>query len=321
MANWPVVQSQAVFDRSPRCKERIANLLRHGLVVHTDFSGKLGPEVTLRMLEMAWRELGVKLPFPTFDFHRGCDLLKTSQHLMMRNRDGPHHVFHDLLGRLPDEGRRAVNEMRPLPDSSLQTRSSAFASMEAYLFRNRHEFFGVDKFAHCLMHGQRCPVNRDLSQYPEDQRPLSVAIAGTMCTPFSPIGKKDGVANMASEPWHLWSVDMCTTQHDIIMLENSHRFPEALWKKRIDRSHSLVSLVFDVADLGWPCHRKRYLSWAVKDSDLVWLGPTAPEDVREDFMRFFQRRCQLDSDVFAGLGDEGAGLDTLRRMASRRGKY
>ena len=71
-----------------------------------------------------------------------------------------------------------------------------------------------------------------------------MAVAGTMCTPFSPIGKQDGVANVATEAWHLWSMDMEQSQHDIVLLENSHLFPGELWRNRIGKTHTLVSARF-----------------------------------------------------------------------------
>jgi len=74
-------------------------------------------------------------------------------------------------------------------------------------------------------------------------------------------------------------------------------------------------------DLGWPCKRKRYMSWAVKDASFVWAGPPTSEGVLDEFLSIFARSCQLECDVFTRAGDAASDYTTLQDLAKRRAKF
>eukprot|EP00969_Alexandrium_andersonii_P240673 10624793-Alexandrium_andersonii.AAC.1 len=69
-----------------------------------------------------------------------------------------------------------------------------------------------------------------------------MVIAGSTCTPWSPIGLQMGLADDATEPWHVWSCEQEFLGPDIVVLENSTRAPENIWAKRICRTRSLFSI-------------------------------------------------------------------------------
>ena len=63
-ANWPVTNAASLisFDRDGSMVNRVSQLLRYGMVVHTDYSGKQSPEVMLRMWARGLAKHGVSIP-------------------------------------------------------------------------------------------------------------------------------------------------------------------------------------------------------------------------------------------------------------------
>ena len=66
----------------PRLEDFIANRVW----VDTEFTGKLGFEVTLNMLAMSWRRHGgIRVPDVPWSFRSGCDKLPASRALMIQS--------------------------------------------------------------------------------------------------------------------------------------------------------------------------------------------------------------------------------------------
>ena len=81
---------------------RTASMLEHGFVVHSDCSGKLSPEFSLRLFGEAAKAVNLKLPQDWLLRWRACDTAPASQRFMMQCGDhAPVHIFSSLLGKLP----------------------------------------------------------------------------------------------------------------------------------------------------------------------------------------------------------------------------
>ena len=84
-------------------RSRIGSLLEVGLIVHSDCSGKLGPEACLSLLDVALAQERLKLPPGWIVCWRACDSSPLCQQMATRSCHKPKHVFSDMLHKLPAE--------------------------------------------------------------------------------------------------------------------------------------------------------------------------------------------------------------------------
>jgi hypothetical protein len=261
VATWPDAVAKQLFACAPEKAESMKSLLRNGFVMQTDFSGKMGPELVMKMMQIAWTEHGLlsddyDASRPFCRFASGCDCSVLSQQIMVSSTGGPEHVFPELLSKMPWEHRVEIERRRPSPRSTREEQLQAYVSMEEYLQKNMQGCFPAEFHVPCLRHsGRKCPVSPaaglgSKEAPPGTGRPLTFAAAGTMCTPWSSAGPRRGLADVATEPWHLWSCEMEARQPDIILLENSNYFPHEIWQKRMGRTHVLVPIRFGPEDHG-----------------------------------------------------------------------
>jgi hypothetical protein len=228
-------------------RTNIEAMLKNGLMCHTDFSGKQCPEVLLDMMAQAMSVQKFDVPWDWLRFHRACDISKLSLHVMRESKKPPDHVFQDLTDRLPAIVRNKIMSLRPTATASRSEATQAYEDMNTYLVENKEVAFGLGHCsASCILHpGQACPITwtpRDTGCgdcVPQSEQPIIVNIAGTMCTPWSSYGKRLGLADSATEAWHVWSNEMAALKPDIVMLENSPRFPVDIFESKLPE-HQVV---------------------------------------------------------------------------------
>ena len=199
-----------------------------------------------------------------------------------------------------------------------------FADMKEYVHKHREELYdrGAARACGCVFHpGQTCPRQwQEPDSVPFGQRPLTLAIAGTPCLPFTSLGLRQGLTHDAMESWYLWAQEMEQAAFDVTLLENSDKFPKQLLRDALGKRSCLKFATFGSEELGWPVRRLRTYGVALHAENVVWIGP-AVEDVTEDFLSWFGRSCALDGDAFVGL-DSDEGYDAhLKVLAGNRGIY
>lgn len=77
---------------------------------------------------------------------------------------------------------------------------------------------------------------------PEHMQPLTIAIAGTPCTPwtkFAAAKRGAGPAHSAMESWFLWLNDVRCQNYDLVFFENSDHFVPEMFCSSFP-SHYLV---------------------------------------------------------------------------------
>lgn len=261
LAMWPDRLVERFHQGAPDKRQVFEKFVSDGLVVHTDFSGRLGPEVAVRMLQQSWAEAGVSMPLY---FWSGCDILQVSHTIMLQDTVG--HVFNGLLSKMPAAHQDEIKARRPAEGSDLATRRVAYEGMKSYLSENILQCFPLGATGFCLKHRRQCPVSwpgdlESLKSLPgggtggsssvavDDADgpcvgvdPLKLGMAGPMCTPWCNSGHHEGLSDPATEPWHLFSHAMEAEQYDAILIENSPLFPEDIWTERVGDTHSTVSI-------------------------------------------------------------------------------
>ena len=324
LASWPrlmvrdFVESQGGSART----NRLASLLEHGLVVHTDCSGKMTPEAALATLDIALRQNGVRLPQDWLVLFRACDNSAMCQKFIMEAGHRPMHLFSGLLEKLPLKFQEKIVNMRPTASDDRTARAAAHKAIGDLLQANREMLYELDPTAgNCLVHpGRRCARRWQEANIPHAKRPITIAIAGTPCRPFTLLSHHQTMSHSDMEAWFLWAREVSTSNFDLVVLENSEHFVQDLLREAMPPHYEIKHAIFGSQDQGWPVRRCRYYGVCVNRNSLAWTGP-GEENVVEDFLSLFGRACCLEGDVFFGLDSEATYEDLLVSMAHRRGMY
>jgi hypothetical protein len=323
--SWPrlMVKDYLEMQGGAERLRRVASLLETGLIIHTDCSGKCSPEATLEILDVALAENGIKLPPGWLVWWRACDNSKLCQRVISKLPRGPAHLFDGMLGKLAETAQDAIASMRPPKKSSMQAKLEAYANMDKYLVEHAALLYSKDAVAsNCVLHpDQQCRLRwEDPPGLPESQRPLTVAIAGPPCRPFSLLGKRDTLGHSDIEALHLWRHDVANADFDLVFVENSSLVYDSLFKEHMPSKYLSKEARWGSQDQGWPVRRTRYYGVSINQATLVWIGPPE-EDVLIDFLAYFGAAVRLDSDAFCNLDRVEEGQEALQRLARNRGVY
>ena len=261
LAAWPETLLEKLFGglacasaSAMGRQQRFLELVEHGLIMHTDFSGKQCPEVSLRMVDVALHKRGINLADEWLVCWRACAIAPECQRLMLANTRPPEHVFKELLACAPMEIQDGVRQCRPTRHMSSEQKEAAYLQMDRYLTLHRSSAFARARLAPagaCLRHPlHRCPASWvDSDAIEPEVRPVTCMVAGTMCTPWTMLGQRTGLAHEATEPWLLWVNEQAEVGFDLVTLENSEWFPLHLFTDKMDRSHHVVACKIGVEDL------------------------------------------------------------------------
>ena len=329
LADWPMFLLSGLFagndDKKARFLSWCMGLMRHGVVLHTDCSGRLTPEVAFHMFGFTMQRLGADLKPEWLAIWRGSDILPLSQQIMLgAGALGPRHCFPSLQAKLPQKDQDKLAELRPPPDAPVEDRRAAYAKQEAYM-RSRHkQAFGRKRTSlQCMRHpGCACPIAfSDPHGLSEGLRPLTVSIVGIPCTPFTPYGNNEGTAHPAIEAVNLSLHDLATSQFDIMFIEESHRFPLSLLRAALPEKYVVIWIIYGPQDIGFPVRRTRFLAACINRDFLVWVGPAGAPAVSEDFMSHFGHAPSLEANAFAGIDVQEKRDDVMIDLGRKRGLF
>lgn len=255
LANWPdhllsqLWTSESHKEAGGVAKHRIAALLQSGVLLHSDCSGKLSPETSLAMLTQALRKC-IPLPEVVFSNWRACDSSPLCQRLIMQSGHDPVHVFDGLLGMLPLRHQDHIVSLRPAASATDEVKAQSMDAMGMYLRKHPEIFRRSSVATNCLRHpGQACATAwSDPVGVEWWQRPLTAAMAGTPCRPWSQMGVRSQGAHPDQEAWHLWVADMAGKEFDLVGLENSELFPVPLFANSMPKKYVIKSAVWGAQD-------------------------------------------------------------------------
>ena len=233
---WPTLLVRRMLDQDPAAAAAWATFAKSGFDIHSDFSGMMGPECALKLMQMAWQEAGVAVPEDMLSFHRATDINAVSQEIMMAS--DAQHVFNSVTERVAIDG---LKEYRPASDASSAQKERDYSSMCDWLERNRSSCFPAAGTQRCLRHNKQCPTTAG----PSKGR-TRMAMAGTLCTPFTNQGTRSGLAHEGMESFYCWRSEVEEACMDIIALENSDLFPAAsLWNPK---GYTQINFIFSPSD-------------------------------------------------------------------------
>ncbi|CAE7827714.1 unnamed protein product, partial [Symbiodinium necroappetens] len=104
---------------------------------------------------------------------------------------------------------------------------------------------------------------------------------------------------------------------DLFFSECTPRYPVQDKLGFLEETHELRSITVSPLMLGWPVRRSRLFTCGLNKQSLAWVGPE-PEDVQEDFLKFFGVDLQATGDVFL-VAEADEVRDVQSKMAARRG--
>ena len=166
----------------------------------------------------------------------------------------PDHVFTGLLECLPQDHRDRLLSMRPPKRASRSAAAACYSAQRAYMTALESELFTAGASAKCckLHPGESCPLfwSPSMSMDNEQTRPLKMNFSGPMCTPWTSQGPQLGDADPAMESWNCWIKKMKHSELDLIFMENSARFPFALFADELSQvGYLCIYVIFDAQDL------------------------------------------------------------------------
>ena len=132
----------------------------------------------------------------------------------------------DIADRAPEEHRNMVDSMIPKKGASSEEGVACVYALKQYLEKNNDTCFPENSVAPCLVHaGHLRPIVLVIAQADHEfeglPQPLTLHVAGAMCTPWSAMGSRKGLADPATKAWHIWSVERTQRLEDIISLEEA----------------------------------------------------------------------------------------------------
>lgn len=325
VAQWPRLMVRDFFHgwAGNLRARRLCSLLEDGLVVHTECSGKMTPEATSLMMDVALRQNGMVLPRDWLVNFAACDSSLMCQKVISSAKHAPIHLFKGMLEKLPTKHQEAIKARRPAAEASKEDRVAAYRSMDKYLRDHANEIYPPgSRTASCCIHpGQSCAVRwADPSHAPPGRRPLTISISGPPCRPFTMYNNLQTFSHEDMEAWYLWINGVKHQDFDMLVLENSEHFLKDLLVDGMPKQYDIKHAIFGSQDQGWPVRRRRFYGFCLNRHELVWVGPEGV-DVLPDFLAWFGRACALEADDFIGLDGDASYMEVLLAMAHKRGIY
>lgn len=323
-----LARPMSMVDESPQLAKRkfcLQVMGKHGIVVHTDYSGKQSPEAGFRIAETALVNAGIELSEDWCRFWRATDVAHLCQRLIMIGPHAPAHVFPGVQHLLPLKSFDAVCALRPPghPKKAAvqkEEAAQAYTQQARFLDRSRPHTWDLKRDG-CLLHPDTtCHV---CWQATDDDRQSRIkwAVAGTQCTPFTTFGKRLGLSDPDTEAYNIWSSHVTSLPYDIVVLENSSHFPISMFREQAEPDAQVFAIIVGPELVGWPLRRTRLFAVSVRRSSMLWLGPETDEEVARDFFLTFGAKTKTDAAFFSGVDTEQQRADFMKSVCESRGTW
>ena len=308
LSYWPRNLLSSACAASQPAVVRMREFVRYGLNNNSDYSGYDCPR---EMLTQVWKEMTYcdffqMQTIPSLNFTRACDnadLPLAALRYWAEVVDGSQSCLNtDIEGVLT---RRAAQHLDKLEldanklAAKLETKidkmkvmTECFSNMQSWLFDNRHIAFTEDFSSPCLIHECACALSQPRA---EDDKSLSINWAGTTCTCWSTVGKRETFAHGSERTHAVWlttRVCQAEAQREDGFMQECTRFYAVQQKlvKPVERWFFVVSIKVCGTFLGYPSKRLRSLAFGGYRGSLVWCGPQTPEEVQKEFERLFYKK-------------------------------
>ena len=111
-----------------------------------------------------------------------------------------------------------------------------------------HAGNGTTTKGFCLMHGPQCQLKKS-----------NIHAAGPVCTPWAPNGAREGASDSkVMIVFAAWASITLQLERDVLLVENSDRFPESIMKQLFGHEYAVRPLKLSGLDFGLPARRRRF---------------------------------------------------------------
>ena len=248
------------------------------MVAWSDYSGLGGFEIAWESLfnsAASLARLAGADVIADIHFHRASDCWAVAQQVLV---DGPsEHVFGNLLHRAPKLIVGTLKLMMKEKQIEFKRRSAfedpvglaeelgtTFMKAAHTFIASNTDAFSRDAHAYCVKHGRDCPVFP--TPHERDRWPVSMACAGTTCTSWSTMGKKNKWLANSAIVFLLWAHEQLAHRPTFIIHECVAEFDISQLIMVFGALYLLRSFVFCPTDVGLPARRPRRWSLLILKS-------------------------------------------------------
>ena len=329
VTNWPRVVALTLLGGSKnlaaRC--RLKSMLRHGLLLFTEFSGCCGAETALSMLEVAFNAFGIISGW--LGAWRYSEKKKV---LFIAVKDGPRspqHAYPSIESRMSEVARKYVLELRRqrkalLDSNDLEAVGGSYDDLNKYLMADPLAAFPrFTEMGACKHHPeQRCPSGFSRDAYRDHHGgntapPLTCSIAGFMCTPYSQFGRMTGDKHSGFETWLLYVSGEAADEKDIYFFENSPNCPISVIEEFFAVKFFIKYAILGPEVLQYPVLGDRLCVCVFRKTILLWTGNT-DTCIANDIKDRFKEMVTLEMNDFA-VNTDGARDALIVKLAGKHG--
>ena len=305
-------------------------VMRFGVFGSTTFSGYDAPREAMRLMVSAVQKFTQqKDPIPVA-FCKSCDIERSCLDLLVkfsqRLNGGQSCVFKDILSRVPEAHLAKLHDLVPPSNASKKQKEVAYTKLQSYMAEHSADIFSMASTSPCQVHvdGDGGCKSCRVRLSPQEQAamirrlthvtsgsadvdddhastsgdPLSVSVAGSICTGWTSVGKREGNSHTSEILHAVWREERVAESR----LQAEHGFfhectaaypyETKLWTP-LATTHWCKTVRADPKRMGHPARRPRVLT-AGFNHRVRWLGQ---DEVQADFDRLFSEDVML-------LGDE-----------------
>ena len=276
LEQWPeeVVEDCLADGDQDEHFAHLQDAFEKGIAIETDFSGGAGAEMSVLMILYKFQAMFG--PAAKFCFWRASDILPSCRAVLMQGSwtTGPRHVSGDFDNRLLAAVREkcqalyfracsACDEMVKQGSSWKTAVASVGEQFSASLLDQLDAVnFAADATCWCYKCASYCRLHMpaDFADY------LRCAIAGTVCQPFSAIGKKKKQLARSTVSAFIWAYDLLSWLPHFAIHECTAAFPVKWFKQILGYFYLVFTEVWCITETAWPGRRRRrYSPWMLKD--------------------------------------------------------
>ena len=281
----------------------LRDAMERGVWLTSHYSGVGTPEASLQeVAREACRGQGGTfrgaLPFSC------CEITADCRSVLLAHTPRAQHVFGDVMERVTQGVRDKLHSLLDrykskaegikVHDRGVRGRlEQQFVQRALNILRNHCTFDRETTVAWCFVHNRVCRCFPTLEEMGGPKgRGIHLEVSGTTCVAFAAGGLGEGFFHESSLPFLVWAVMMDKIRPDLLLHENSPRFPAEQLDCVLATLHVRTATISPM-DLGHPVRRKRRYSLAFNAETMEELQVYGQESLAK-----FNRSLELDAGVY-----------------------
>ena len=322
MINYPNFIGSKIFcSRGGHDRlQRVANLVKEGVVGTYHFRGRGGGELSDKVIEVMMERAG--LPRGWLRLYR-CSEPKQDMLQLALETEGVEHGSQNIEQIYLQERDWKFLDSIDFFNAHLTKDAKIEKSSELaeYLDKHSKRIYALDKST-LMCACKKVPLRGCRVSCPPDVRsvegpPIKSSTSGPPCQGFCPDGGKLQEAHPTELGRRVYMGMVKHGDNDYEFIENSHLFSWQDWVDGVKDANKIPKLAI-VAPyvIGWPAGGERGYGCGMDPAVVVWIG-TKEDDQTGEFLRIFFHRVDVDATVFADI-DDNMSIQATREAYARR---